>query len=71
MYDMAKVHKDNVSIWPVVSEVHSSEYKLAKFLDKIIKSYLWKSIYLDQQDILLLIWNRFHAQKMTVLWVLM
>ena len=37
---MAKVHKDQVSIRPVVSMVGTPEYNLAKYLDQLIKPYI-------------------------------
>ena len=37
VYEIAKVHKTNVPLRPVVSMVGTPEYKLAKYLDNLIK----------------------------------
>ena len=37
MYGMAKVHKDNCPLRPVVSMLNTAEYNLAKYLDSYIK----------------------------------
>ena len=40
MYGMAEVHIPDVSLRPVVSVLNTPEYKLAKFLDKLIKPHI-------------------------------
>lgn len=40
LYGMAKIHKQNVPLRPVVSMIQTPEYHLAKFLDSIIKPYI-------------------------------
>ena len=37
LYGLAKVHKDNTPLRPIVSMVGTPEYKLAKYLDNLIK----------------------------------
>ena len=40
LYGLAKVHKDNTPFRPVVSMVGTPEYKLAKYLDNLIKPHI-------------------------------
>ena len=40
LYGLRKVHKEDNPARPVISMVGSPEYKLAKFLDTIIKPYI-------------------------------
>ena len=40
LYGIAKVHKTNVPLRPVVSMVGTPEYKLAKYVDNLIKSHI-------------------------------
>ena len=40
LYGLAKVRKDNTPLRPVVSMVGTPEYKLAKFLDNLIKLHI-------------------------------
>ena len=40
LYGLVKVHNNGNPIRPVVSMINSPEYKLAKFLDFLIKSYM-------------------------------
>ena len=40
LYGMAKVHKANVPLRPVVSMIGTPEYELSKFLDNFIKPYI-------------------------------
>ena len=40
LYGIAKVHKTNVPLRPVVSMVGTPEYKLAKYLDNLIKPHI-------------------------------
>ena len=40
IYGLVKVHEKDNKLRPVVSMVGTPEYKLAKFLDKIIKPYI-------------------------------
>ena len=40
LYGLAKVHKDNTPLRPVVSMVGTPEYKLAKYLDNLIKPHI-------------------------------
>ena len=40
LYGLIKVHKEDNPARPVISMVGSTEYKLAKFLDTIIKPYI-------------------------------
>ena len=41
LYGLIKVHKEENPVRPVISMVGSPEYKLAKFLDTIIKPYTY------------------------------
>ena len=47
---MAKVHKDQVPLRPVVSMVGTSEYNLAKYLDQLIKPYIPDTYLLQSTD---------------------
>ena len=40
LYGMAKVHKPDIPLRPVVSMINAPEYKLAKFLDGLIKPHI-------------------------------
>ena len=40
LYGMAKVHKANVPLRPVVSMIGTPEYELSKFLDSFVKWYI-------------------------------
>ena len=40
LYGMAKVHKPDIPLRPVVSMINTPEYKLAKFLDGLIKPHI-------------------------------
>ena len=40
MYGLIKVHKTEKPTRPVISMINTSEYKLAKFLDSIIKPFV-------------------------------
>ena len=40
MYGLPKVHKDGVSMRPVLSMIHTSQNNIAKYLDKKIKSFI-------------------------------
>ena len=40
LHGIAKVHKTNVPLRPVVSMVGTQEYKLAKYLDNLIKPHI-------------------------------
>ena len=40
LYGIAKVHKTNVPLRPVVSMVGTPEYKLAKYLESLIKPHI-------------------------------
>ena len=40
LYGMAKVHKSDVPLRPVISMIGTPEYKLAKFLDDLIKPHI-------------------------------
>ena len=50
LYGMAKVHKPNVPLRPVVSMIGTPEYKLAKFLDSLIKPYIPDTYLLKSTD---------------------
>ena len=47
---MAKVHKDNVPLRPVVSMIGTPEYELSKFLDNLIKPYIPDKYLLKSTD---------------------
>ena len=47
---MAKVHKDQVPMRPVVSMVGTPEYNLAKYLDQLIKPYISDKYLLRSTD---------------------
>ena len=47
---MAKVHKGQVPLRPVVSMVDTSEYNLAKYLDQLIKLYISDTYLLRSTD---------------------
>ena len=40
LYGMAKVHKSDVPLRPVISMIGTPQYKLAKFLDDLIKPHI-------------------------------
>ena len=40
LYGLCKVHKENFPMRPVISMVGSAEYKLAKYLDGLIKPFI-------------------------------
>ena len=40
IYGLMKVHEKDNKLRPVVSTVDTPEYKLTRFLDKIIKQYI-------------------------------
>ena len=40
LYGMAKVHKPEVSLRPVISMINTPEYMLVKFLDGLIKPHI-------------------------------
>ena len=40
LYGMAKVYKPDIPLKPVVSMINTPEYKLAKFLDRLIKPHI-------------------------------
>ena len=50
LYGLAKVHKDNTPLRPVVSMVGTPEYKLAKYLDNLIKPHIPDTYLLKYTD---------------------
>ena len=50
LYGLAKVHKDNTPLRPVVSMVGTPEYKLAKYLDNLIKPHIPDTYLLKSTD---------------------
>ena len=50
LYGLAKVHKDNTPLRPVVSMVGTPEYKLAKYLDDLIKPHISYTYLLKSTD---------------------
>ena len=50
LYELVKVHENGNSIRPVVSMINSPEYKLAKFLDSLIKPYMPEAKMIQSTD---------------------
>ena len=50
LYGMCKVHKDGNPLRPVVSMLNTAEYKLAKYLDNIIKPHIPSRYMLNSTD---------------------
>ena len=50
LYGLAKIHKNNVPLRPVVSMVDTPEYHLAKYLDNLIKPHIPDSYLLKSTD---------------------
>ena len=50
LYGIAKVHKTNVPLRPVVSMVGTPEYELAKYLDNLIKPHIPDTHLLDSTE---------------------
>ena len=50
LYGLAKVHKDNTPLQPIVSMVGTHEYKLAKYLDNLLKPHIPDTYLLKSTD---------------------
>ena len=50
LYGMAKVHKANVLLRPVVSMIGTPEYELSKFLDNFVEPFISKRYFLKSTD---------------------
>ena len=73
MYDMAKVHKPDVPLRPVVFVINTLEYKLAKFFNNPIKPHV-SDTFLQQYNrrkSLLRAKNIFLVPEKTIWWDLM
>jgi len=47
IYGLPKVHKDNVPLRPVLSMIGSAQYKVAKFLDNLIKPLIQNDVEIE------------------------
>ena len=50
LYGLAKVHKDNIPLRPVISMIGTPQYNLAKYLDTIIKPCIPATFMLNSTD---------------------
>ena len=59
----SKIHKKGYPARPVVYVTNTTEYQLAKFMDKLIKPYIPKEYMLDSTQDFLQKLNEFTPQK--------